>query len=800
MRFRGDYSSGLTSNDEITEQQKKQRVSARLVILLAIVVLLTLTLFPEWIEKTAVSPHPTVLTATPEISKPNGEGSETGVQEKKPLLPSIQPTTKVKYKSSSTPTITSLNEDDYGQDVASSNNKRGIDGEENEEKLMRSSPATVFSIMKARTRPICPRSSNHAILLFPHVNKAGGRTIEGTFDSVLHPRSQFAPLSRDRRSTKFKFTLIDRHRDYDEIQEFANSFELKGQCVRWIFMLRDPVARTISAFNTLVGRKEIPQYRILLDHFYCESDKIKTLMKNPNFTLDDFADLPAEDRNTCLKNYHVRYLSGKSADLDKAKRRLTRMAFIGLAEEFGTSMQLLNWELGLDLELFTPVFNKNLYGKEKELSAKAKQVLLEMNADDIELYSFAKNEIFLPRMEAMKEFYGGGFPWNESAICDPNVVCWDKRMKYFNGTWGFNENPPPEAQLINPGLMKENILCGPKKGCKLVNKDKQDQSAQSKEKPLPPKLKFKSQSLCLASVFIVGARKGGTTSLYQYFSEHPNFKGILLDRGAQSGETFFFERKALPYVDVQQIPPDRLRAMYDRLFLNEFQRNGWNEPFDRQYFLTGESSVGMGPSCYTPRVLKETCGPQVKIIYLLRDPIDRMVSQYQMRSRLKLVAVESNFTASAQKHLRAIRTHPLFMELQKWLNSGQLLKTSPPCLFTNDFYNSIWSGLYIVHLARWFRQFDTKDIMIVQSEHFFKNSKQVFLDAMMFTQLDESLVDPEKITKQVFNAAPRAVKTQNAEEKLILQELRNFFKPFNQALSNMLQERNANFDLSLWDT
>ena len=32
-------------------------------------------------------------------------------------------------------------------------------------------------------------------------------------------------------------------------------------------------------------------------------------------------------------------------------------------------------------------------------------------------------------------------------------------------------------------------------------------------------------------VFIIGARKGGSTSMYQYLSKHPDFKGILLDKG-----------------------------------------------------------------------------------------------------------------------------------------------------------------------------------------------------------------------------------------------------------------------------
>ncbi|KAH8057666.1 hypothetical protein JL722_6756 [Aureococcus anophagefferens] len=45
---------------------------------------------------------------------------------------------------------------------------------------------------------------------------------------------------------------------------------------------------------------------------------------------------------------------------------------------------------------------------------------------------------------------------------------------------------------------------------------------------------------CLAKYLIVGARKGGTTSLYQWLSAHPRAVGYGLDLGAEAGELQFF--------------------------------------------------------------------------------------------------------------------------------------------------------------------------------------------------------------------------------------------------------------------
>jgi len=43
-------------------------------------------------------------------------------------------------------------------------------------------------------------------------------------------------------------------------------------------------------------------------------------------------------------------------------------------------------------------------------------------------------------------------------------------------------------------------------------------------------------------VFIIGARKGGTTSLTQYLSQHPNFTGANLGMSYHAGETGYFTR------------------------------------------------------------------------------------------------------------------------------------------------------------------------------------------------------------------------------------------------------------------
>ena len=94
-------------------------------------------------------------------------------------------------------------------------------------------------------------------------------------------------------------------------------------------------------------------------------------------------------------------------------------------------------------------------------------------------------------------------------------------------------------------------------------------------------------------VSIIGARKGGTTSLYQYLSKHPDFGGILLDKGPLAGETFYFQ--------------------------SQYEKRPW-EYYASQFpvnKMSGDSSVGNLVDCKVPERLYTSCGREVKVIILL---------------------------------------------------------------------------------------------------------------------------------------------------------------------------------------
>jgi Sulfotransferase domain len=115
----------------------------------------------------------------------------------------------------------------------------------------------------------------------------------------------------------------------------------------------------------------------------------------------------------------------------------------------------------------------------------------------------------------------------------------------------------------------------------------------------------------LPSFFVIGAAKAGTTSLHSYLAQHPEVQM------SATKEPRFFAGPAngIPY------PPDRVwsREEYERLF-------------DPAVEVRGEASTDYAAHPRrqgAPERIKALV-PEAKFVYLVRDPIERTVSHFQM--------------------------------------------------------------------------------------------------------------------------------------------------------------------------
>lgn len=192
---------------------------------------------------------------------------------------------------------------------------------------------------------------------------------------------------------------------------------------------------------------------------------------------------------------------------------------------------------------------------------------------------------------------------------------------------------------------------------------------------------FSSSKRKLPDFLIIGTQKGGTTSMFEYINEHPEIQM------ARRKEIYFYTKYY------------HLGMSYYRSFF----------PKKNVKKLTGEATPYYFFHPLAPARIKKTL-PNVKIILLLRDPILRAYSHYNMTK-------EMHPSHSFDEAINYVE--------QKHLNGGKKLVIKP---FDYNIepaeFNYISGGLYFKQLANWLKYFQLKDMLILKSEDLFENPKK----------------------------------------------------------------------------
>lgn len=245
----------------------------------------------------------------------------------------------------------------------------------------------------------------------------------------------------------------------------------------------------------------------------------------------------------------------------------------------------------------------------------------------------------------------------------------------------------------------------------------------------------------LPDFIIIGAQKAGTTSLYSYLAQHP--------------QVFPAAKKEVHYFDY-------------------FYQNG--ELWYRSYFpligtvkekkgLTGESSPFylFHPLC-AQRIHEHV--PDVKLIVLLRNPVERAISHYFME------VCQGHETLPIGKAMRD--------EEARLANEMTKLEIDPYCRsyqLTNYSYKG--RGIYADQLERYFEHFPREQIIILRAEDMYKDTDRVLKEVCGFLGIDQDF-HPSDLR-------PRNVGTRNRSvPDEVYKYLIDFFRPRNKRLSELL--------------
>ncbi|WP_293356312.1 MULTISPECIES: sulfotransferase [unclassified Microcoleus] len=233
---------------------------------------------------------------------------------------------------------------------------------------------------------------------------------------------------------------------------------------------------------------------------------------------------------------------------------------------------------------------------------------------------------------------------------------------------------------------------------------------------------------------IVGIGKGGTTSLYYYLGKHPQILPALKKK------IHFFNENIERGLD---------------WYLSHFP------PIPQESnFLTGEATPWYLAS-YEVEKKVASVFPNIKIIILLRNPILRAFSQYQMQFRLG--KERRSFAEVISSEIEALKkiSSPGEGDFNYW-------QTEKGCLLFS---------LYFYFIEKWMAVFPREQFLILRSEDFYANP------AATLTQVFEFLGVPDYPLAEYPNYNPGSY---NPISDDLRQTLAEFFRPHNQKLEEYL--------------
>jgi len=186
----------------------------------------------------------------------------------------------------------------------------------------------------------------------------------------------------------------------------------------------------------------------------------------------------------------------------------------------------------------------------------------------------------------------------------------------------------------------------------------------------------------LPDFIIIGVQKGGTSSLFEYLSQHPRVIP------ARVKEVHFFDNNFSRGVDWyrRHFP---LKVVHPRC-------------------ITGEATPFYFRHPHVPRRVSRLC-PDAKLIALLRNPVDRAYSHYQMQR------VNKVFELPGFEETVAMEKNHLAGELEK------MMKDPLYNSFNYQKRSYLARGLYAEQVRQWLSFFRRDQMLFLRSEDFFRD-------------------------------------------------------------------------------
>ncbi len=255
---------------------------------------------------------------------------------------------------------------------------------------------------------------------------------------------------------------------------------------------------------------------------------------------------------------------------------------------------------------------------------------------------------------------------------------------------------------------------------------------------------------------MIGVAKCGTTSLYDYISQHP--------------QTLPAIRKEPSYLNTLLPKLKRVEQQRDWSLLNE-EKSYYFAHFsprpEGSSFITGEAStINILPGI---EKIVYNWFPKVKLIIIFRNPIKRFISHYNQI--LKSNNPKHSFEKTIRSELELLEKVKSSTEIHQIIKRRQQMMLRP--------------GLYVYIIERWMKLFPKEQFLILTNEDLTQNPSGVMKQVFNFLGLPE--YDGIDYTPRNVGNYPKDI------DPDLLSRLQDFYRPHNQRLEEFLG-RKFNWD------
>lgn len=237
------------------------------------------------------------------------------------------------------------------------------------------------------------------------------------------------------------------------------------------------------------------------------------------------------------------------------------------------------------------------------------------------------------------------------------------------------------------------------------------------------------------SFLIIGEARCGTTSLFNYICQN-----------------------------TKVLPPAKKEIHF---FDYKFHKNkNWYKsyfPFKSNNKITGEATPYYFSHPKSAKRIKETY-PDIKIILVIRNPIDRAISSFYKQRDLKIETIESIEEAIGLEEIRL-------------KNFRDNMHGNIDYDFNHKNYAYVNRGLYYENLERWQSLFDEDQMLIFEFDELFGNIDSNYKKVIEFLNIDKQKISFRHFNKGTYDNI-------NAEFRV---KLASFFKESNEKLYKSLK-------------